>query len=299
MSSELRKGAWYAAVAYGVWGFVPIYWKWLQEIPALQLICHRIIWSSVLLLALVARSRDWSALRHAARSRRVVGIYAAAAIVVGINWFVYVWAVNAGFIVQTALGYFINPLVSVFLGVIVFRETLRRWQWVAIGLACSGVLALTVSYGSLPWIALALAFSFGAYGLLKKMAPLGAINGLALETSILFVPAAVYLIYVDHQGTGGFGHAGGRPTLLMISAGPVTTIPLLFFAAAVRRVPLSAMGMLQYINPTMQFLIGVLMYKEPFAAAQFVGFGMVWAALAVYALEGYLTRRWYPVQEAS
>lgn len=291
MSSEQRTGFWYAAVAYGIWGFVPIYWKWLQEIPALQLICHRIVWSSVLLLALVARSRDWNGLWLAARTRRVIGIYTAAAVVVGINWFVYVWAVNAGFIVQTALGYFINPLVSVFLGVLVFREKLRRWQWVSIGLACSGVLALTAFYGSLPWIALALAFSFGTYGLLKKISPLGAIQGLALETSILFVPAAIYLMYVDRLGTGGFGHAGGVRTLLMIGAGPVTTIPLLFFAAAVRRIPLSAMGMLQYINPTMQFLIGVLLYKEPFAAAQLIGFGMVWAALAMYAVEGNMKRR--------
>ena len=291
MSSEQQKGTWYAAAAYGIWGFVPIYWKWLQEIPALQLICHRIIWSSVLLLAIVVGSHNWSALWHAARSRRVIGIYAAAAVVVGINWFVYVWAVNAGFIMQTALGYFINPLVSVFLGVLVFHEKLRPWQWVAIGLACLGVLTLTAVHGSLPWIALALAFSFGTYGLLKKMAPLGAIQGLALETSILFVPAIVYLMYVDRLGTGGFGHAGGVRTLLMVGTGPVTTLPLLLFAAAIRRIPLSAMGMLQYINPTMQFLIGVLLYKEPFTSAQFVGFGIVWAALAMYAVEGYVTGR--------
>ena len=297
MSGEQRKGTWYAAAAYLLWGFVPIYWKWLDTIPALQLICHRIVWSCALLLTMVTMSHDWDKLREALRSPRVVGIYTAAAVIVSINWFVYVWAVNSGFIVQTALGYFINPLVSVFLGVLVFREKLRIWQWASIGLASSGVLYLMIVYGSLPWIALALAFSFGAYGLLKKKAPLGAVHGLTLETSILVIPAALYLVYVDRAGSGGFGHAGPARTLLMAGAGPVTTVPLLFFAAAVRRIPLSAMGMLQYINPTMQFLIGVWLYHEPFTSAQAVGFGMVWAALVIFALEGYISRRWYPVEE--
>jgi chloramphenicol-sensitive protein RarD len=296
-AAEQKKGFWYAVVCYGLWGWVPIYWKFLHGIPALQLIGHRIIWSCAMLIVLVAASHDWEPLLQAARSPRVLAIYTAAAVAVAINWFVYVWAVNAGFIVQTALGYFINPLVSVVLAVLVFRERLRAGQWAAIALAASGVLYLANIYGSPPWIALALAFSFGTYGLLKKLAPLGAVHGLTLETSILFIPAVIYLIVAYWTGNVGFLHENTPRNLLMIGAGPLTTIPLLLFAAAVTRIPLSTMGMLQFVNPTLQFLIGVLMYREPFTAAQMVGFVMVWAGLVVFAVEGYITRRWFPVEE--
>ena len=296
-AAEQTKGLWYAVLAYAVWGWVPIYWKFLHGIPALQLVAHRIVWSCVVLGVLIAISRDWDALWNAVRSPRVIGIYTVAAIAVAINWFIYVWAVNAGFIVQTALGYFINPLNSVVLGVLVFRERLRPGQWAAIGLAAAGVLYLTIVYGSLPWIALALAFSFGTYGLLKKLAPLGAVQGLALETSVLFLPAALYLIYAYRVGHVGFLHENSVRNLLMIGAGPLTTIPLLLFAAAVTRIPLSMMGMLQFMNPTLQFLIGVLIYKEPFDRTQFFGFAMVWTALVMFAAEGYVTRRWFPVEE--
>jgi chloramphenicol-sensitive protein RarD len=254
---------WYAAIAYGFWGGFPIYWKWLSGTPALQLICHRIVWSCVLLLGLISAQRDWPRLIGATRSRRVTAIYTAAAIAIAINWFVFVWAVNAGFIVQVALGYFINPLFSVCLGVLVFREGLRRLEWVAIALAAMGVAYLAVFHGSVPWIALTLACSFGTYGLLKKLAPLGAVLGLSLETSVLFVPAAAYLIYCHRTVDVGFLHESGLRNLLMLGAGPITSAPLLLFAAASRRIPLSMMGMLQYINPNMQFLIGVLLYKEP------------------------------------
>ena len=296
-AAEQRKGFWYAAVCYSLWGWVPIYWKFLHGIPALQLIGHRIIWSCAMLIVLVAASHDWEPLLQAARSPRVIAIYTAAAVAVAINWFVYVWAVNAGFIVQTALGYFINPLVSVVIAVLVFRERLRAGQWAAIALAASGVLYLAIIYGSPPWIALALAFSFGTYGLLKKLAPLGAVHGLTLETSILFIPAVIYLIHAYWTGDVGFLHENTPRNLLMIGAGPLTTIPLLLFAAAVTRIPLSTMGMLQFVNPTLQFLIGVLIYREPFTAAQRVGFVMVWAGLVVFAVEGYITRRWFPVEE--
>jgi chloramphenicol-sensitive protein RarD len=181
--------------------------------------------------------------------------------------------------------------------VVVFRERLRAGQWAAIVLAASGVLYLAIIYGSPPWIALALAFSFGTYGLLKKLAPLGAVHGLTLETSILFIPAVIYLIYAYWTGDVGFLHENTARNLLMIGAGPLTTIPLLLFAAAVTRIPLSTMGMLQFVNPTLQFLIGVLIYREPFTGAQLVGFMMVWAGLVVFAVEGYITRRWFPVEE--
>jgi chloramphenicol-sensitive protein RarD len=284
----VRKGIWYAVAAYTLFGFFPLYWKLLDRVPALQTVSHRILWSCVFLLAFVAGTGRWTGLREAARSPRTVALYAAAALAVAINWFVYIWAVNAGFVVQTALGYFINPLVSVVLGVLLLHERLRRAQWAAVGLAAAGVVYLTIVYRTPPWIALALAASFGAYGLLKKTAPLDALQGLSIETSILALPALAFLAFENHAGRGAFGHTGPLLTLLMIGAGPVTTVPLLLFAAASRRIPLSLMGMLQYINPSIQFMLGVFVYKEPFTRVQFVGFACVWAALVLFAGEGYV-----------
>jgi chloramphenicol-sensitive protein RarD len=287
----MTPGIWYAVLAYLLWGLVPIYWKSLQGVPGLQLICHRIVWSSAILIVPAWISGKLAALLRAAASRRILAIYSAASITLALNWLVYVWAVNAGFIVQAALGYFINPLVSVLLGVLALHERLRPGQWIAIALAACGVVYLTLYYGTLPWIALWLALSFGVYGLLKKTAPLGAVEGLTLETSILAVPALVYLLYADTAGFGAFGHGGPLSTALMVAAGPVTTIPLLFFAASVVRIPLSVVGMLQYLSPTLQFLIGVYLYREPFSRGQFVGFACVWTALIVFGAESFLNQR--------
>ncbi len=284
----MRKGVWYAVSAYTIFGFFPVYWKLLESVPALQTVSHRIVWSCVVLLALIVASGRWPELRGNLRTPRVLVLYAAAALVIAANWFMYIWAVNAGFVVQTALGYFINPLVSVVLGVVLLRERLRPLQWLAVGLAAAGVIYLTVYYRTPPWIALALAFSFGLYGLLKKVAPLDALQGLALETGVLFLPALAYLALENHAGRGAFGHAGPLRTLFMIGAGPVTTIPLLLFSAAAKRIPLSVNGMIQYISPTLQFLLGVFLYGEPFTRSQFAGFGCVWAALVLFAGEGYV-----------
>jgi chloramphenicol-sensitive protein RarD len=228
-------------------------------------------------------------------SPRILGIYAMAAILLSVNWLVYVWAVNAGYIVETSLGYFINPLLSVLMGVVFLRERLRPWQWVPIGLATAGVVYLTFGYGSPPWIALTLAFSFGTYGLVKKTAPLNSLYGLTLETSLLFIPALLFLLYSEMIGQGAFLHAGTVPDLLMIGAGVVTTIPLILFASATRRIPLSLVGILQYIAPTLQFLLGVLVYREPFTLTQFIGFGIVWAALLIFGVESYANHRIQPV----
>ncbi len=247
-----------------IWGLFPLYWKWLQHVPALQLICHRILWSCLILAGVILCMRQTRAFREAALTPSVVGIYTAAALLVGINWLVYVWAVNNGFIVESSLGYFINPLLSILLGVIFLRERLRSWQWLPIGLTALGVLYLTFSYGRLPWIALTLAFTFGLYGLVKKTAPLGSLYGLALETGLLFLPALLYLVYADSIGQGAFLHTGARSDLLMMGAGLITTVPLLMFASAVQRIPLFLVGILQFITPTLQFLIGVLIYQEPF-----------------------------------
>ncbi|RPI50634.1 MAG: EamA family transporter RarD [Acidobacteria bacterium] len=291
-SSRQTKGAWYVGLAYAFWGFFPIYWKALVGISSLQLICHRIVWSFLMLIMLIARSKDWSALWQAVRTPRVLAVYTVASFAIAVNWLIFVWAVGVNQIVQISLGYFINPLLSVVLGMVVFHERLRRLQWISVALAAAGVLYLTFALQTLPWIALSLAATFGTYGLMKKVAPLGPVQGLALETGILFVPAAVYLIVEELAGRGAFMHSGPLGNALMLAAGPITTLPLLMFAAGVRHIPLSLVGMLQYVNPTLQISIGVLLYHEPFTRIQLIGFSLVWSALALFAIEGYLTRRW-------
>lgn len=287
----MNKGIWYAIGAYGFWGLFPIYWKWLAHVSAVQLIGHRIIWSCVILLIIVLLTRQWQAFRAAITAPRVLRIYVAAAILLTINWLVYVWGVNSGFIVETSLGYFINPLFSVLMGVLFLRERLRMLQWVPVFLATIGVLYLTLTYGSLPWIALTLAFTFGLYGLVKKTAPLNSLHGLTLETAILFLPALLYLMYADATGQGTFLRTNILSNILLVGAGVVTTIPLLLFASAARRIPLSHIGILQYIAPTLQFLLGVLVYREPFSLTQFIGFGIVWVALIIFAIEGFANHR--------
>lgn len=290
-SPKQSKAAWYVGLSYALWGFFPIYWKALAGISSLQLISHRIVWSFLLLAAMVARSQDFSVLWHAMQSPRVVGIYTVAAVAIATNWLIFVWAVSANQIVQISLGYFINPLLSVLFGMIVFHERLRRLQWMSVLLAAGGVLYLTVALDAVPWIALSLAATFGTYGLMKKLAPLGPVHGLAFETGLLFLPAVLYLMVEQFAGRGAFMHAGPLRDALMLVSGPVTTLPLLMFAAGVRRIPLSLVGMLQYINPTLQITIGVMLYNEPFTRVQLIGFGLVWSALALFALEGYVTRR--------
>lgn len=295
----MNKGLLYALGAYIMWGLFPVYWKWLHAVPAVQLISHRILWSFVLLLALIFATGQWTKFR-ATLTRRVIAIYLAAGVLLSVNWLVYVWGVNAGHIVETSLGYFINPLLSVLLGMIFLRERLRPAQWLPVGLATAGVLYLTWTYGSLPWIALSLAFSFGIYGLVKKMAPLGSLYGLTLETGLVFLPALGYLLFVESRGQGAFGHTGLGTDLLLFGAGAVTTIPLLMFASAARRIPLTMIGVMQYIAPTLQFLLGVLVYKEPFETARLIGFSLVWTALLFFWAEGYLAyRARKPVVEAA
>ncbi len=290
----MSRGVWYAVGAYIVWGLLPIYWKILEGVPALQLISHRIIWSFVLLALIVAIWREWRAFFANARAPRVLGVYALAAVLVGVNWLTYVWAVNAGHIVETSLGYFINPLISIVFGVALLRERLRAWQWVAVGLAGTGVVYLTFDYGRLPWIALTLAVTFALYGLVKKFAPLGSVHGLALETGILLVPALGVLAAAEARGGGAFLHSYASTNLLLVGAGVVTTVPLLLFASAARRIPLTLIGVLQYIAPTLQFCLGVFVYRETITAHTLFGFGLVWAALALFGVEGVLSRRQSP-----
>jgi chloramphenicol-sensitive protein RarD len=291
----MNKGIWNGLAAYALWGFFPIYWKLLQQVPALEVIGHRIGWSFLLLIAVILFTRQWDQFRAAAFAPKVTVIYAIAGILLTINWLIYVWGVNSGFIVETSLGYFINPLISVLLGVVFLRERLRLAQWIPIGLAAAGVLYLTVTYGRLPWIALSLAFSFGTYGLVKKLAPLGSLYGLALETALVFPAALIYLAFAEFTGTGSFLHRGVFTDILLIGTGAVTSIPLLMFASAARQIPLTMIGILQYVAPTIQFLIGVFLYHEPFDQSRLIGFSLVWLALIIFWVENYFAHR-IPVQ---
>ncbi|MFA6310388.1 MAG: EamA family transporter RarD [Sterolibacterium sp.] len=287
----MNRGIWSAIGAYTLWGWFPVYFKWLAQVPAPELIGHRIVWSCLMLGAVILVTRRWQAFRDQALKLRVIRAYLLAALLISVNWLVYVWAVNSGFILEASLGYFINPLISVLMGVVLLHEKLRPWQWVAVALAILGVVYLTFAHGSLPWIALVLAFSFALYGLIKKTSPLGALHGLTLETGILLLPALGYLFFLEGNGQGAFLHAGTLIDILLIGCGLVTAVPLLLFAAAAQRIPLALLGVLQYIAPTLQFLIAILIYREPFATDKLIGFGIIWMALAIFAVEGLLARR--------
>ncbi|MCL4270422.1 MAG: EamA family transporter RarD [Anaerolineales bacterium] len=287
----MNKGILSGIAAYAMWGFFPIYWKLLHDVPALQLLGHRIGWSFLLLMGFIFVTRQWQDFRTSAFNLKVLGIYTVAGVLLSINWLIYVWGVNAGFIVETSLGYFINPLLSVLFGVFFLREKLRPMQWVPIVIAAIGVIYLTVTYGRLPWIALSLAVSFGLYGLVKKLSPLGSVYGLTLETGIVFPIALIYLIFVQVNGTGEFLHDGLTVDLLLIGGGIVTTIPLLMFASAAKQIPLNMIGVLQYFAPTIQFLIGVFIYKEPFDTTRLIGFGIVWLALIIFWVENIIAHR--------
>jgi chloramphenicol-sensitive protein RarD len=285
----VNKGILYGVGAYLMWGFFPIYFKAIQAVPSLQTMFHRVVWSSLFLVTVTLIRRDWTRFRKSIAKPRVLLVYLLSAILLAVNWLVYIYGINSEQIVETSLGYFINPLFSVALGVIFLRERLRPMQWVPIGLAAIGVLYLTLQYGSLPWIALALAFSFGMYGLIKKIAPLGALHGVTLETGVL--PALSYLVYVESQSTGAFGHLGWDVTLLLALSGIITALPLLLFASAAQAIPLVLVGILQYIAPTVQFLLGVFLYQEPFTLTLLVGFIIIWLALLIFTMEGVYTRR--------
>lgn len=285
----MNRGYWYGIAAQVVWGLSPIYWTQLTDIPAPLLIAHRVVWSSTmlaLLLVTVARYRipvadlDTPTLRG----------YLAAAILIVANWLTYIWAVANGFIVEASLGYFITPLVSVGLGVVVLGERLRNMQWLAVALAATGLVYLTFAIGSLPRIAIVLAGSFGVYGLVKKRAPLGAVEGLTVETGLLCLPALVLMVWGPFGDTAAI-HARGWGWLWIGSTGLVTVVPLVLFAASVQRIPLAHAGLIQYLAPTLQLLLGVLVYGEPFGQDQLVGYGLVWAALIIFSAEGLWVQR--------
>lgn len=287
----MNRGVLYGITAYLMWGFFPIYFKALQVVPSLEIMFHRVVWSFLFVLLLIFLRQEWDRLKASIRKPRVLVVFTLSAVLLATNWLIYIYGINSGQVVETSLGYFINPLLSVALGVIFLRERLRPAQWIPIGLAAISVLYLTLQYGSLPWIALALAFSFGMYGLFKKIAPLGALHGLSVETGILFIPALLYLLYVESQARGSFGHLGLDVTFLLAFSGVITALPLLMFARAARAIPLILVGILQYIAPTVQFLLGIFLYQEPFTLSRLVGFAIIWLALIIFTLEGVYEKR--------
>jgi chloramphenicol-sensitive protein RarD len=255
-----------------------------------EILGHRIVWSLAVCAALLALLRRWRWLADLRRQPRVLLWFSATSALVALNWFVYIWAVNSGRVVDASLGYFINPLVNVLIGAVVLHERLRRAQWLAVGVAAAGVLWLTWQAGTLPWIGLVLAVTWGVYGVLRKTAALGAIEGLTLETLLLAPLAAAGLLWLAGSGQSAFAHGDTTTRLLLLAAGPVTAAPLLFFAAAARRIPFSTLGVLQYLSPTMQLLIGVWLYGEPFAARA-PGYVLIWIGLAVFSFDG-LAQGW-------
>jgi chloramphenicol-sensitive protein RarD len=292
-SPSSRAGALAAAGAFFIWGTVPIYWKQMTAVSAPELIAHRIVWSLFFLVAVVAWQKNFGSLRPGLASPRAVGLNLLSGVLLTLNWGVYVWAVNAGHVIETSLGYFLVPLCNVAVGSLVLHEKLRPLQWAAIGLAAAGVLLLLVRVGHVPWIALSLAFTWTSYGLLKKKSALGPIAGLTVETLLLFPVAAGLLLWWHHTGAGALGRIDLRTQGFVLSAGVVTAVPLVLFAYGAQRMRLTALGLLQYIAPSVQFLIGLFIYHEAFDAARFQAFGLIWIGLVIYTADTFWTQRRY------
>ena len=278
--AEATRGFWLGTAAYGIWGLFPLYWPLLEPAGSGEILANRMVWSLIVVAAILTTRRHWSWIRPLLRQPRRLAMSGLAAAAVSINWGVYIWAVNSGHVVETSLGYFINPLVTIAFGVLILNEHLRRTQWVAVGVGALAVVVLAVGYGRLPWIALTLALSFAVYGLLKKKVALSGLESFAVETAFLFPFALGYLVYLGVRGQSTLGHGAGHSGLLMLS-GLVTAIPLLCFGAAAIRVPLSTLGLLQYLAPIFQFLLGITVFHESMPPARWAGFALVWAALAL------------------
>ncbi len=285
--SETRRGLLITASTFVLWGLVPLYWHLLKAVPSSQIIAHRIIWSTLLVVAWLLLSSRLQWWRAIAVQPRALLMLAASSVSIAFNWGLYIWAINAGHVIQSSLGYFINPLVSVLLGVLVLKERLRTVQWLAVGFAALGVIWLTVDAGTLPWIALGLAFSFGIYGLLRKLVAVDPVAGLGVESLYLFVPALGFALWSEAgHGGGFFGGWRLREDLLLVFGGVVTALPLIGFAYGVRRIPLSLVGILQYIAPSLQLLLGVWFFHEPFDTGKAVGFAAIWVGLLLFVGDG-------------
>jgi len=281
----------YAGSAFLIWGLSPVYWKALGAVPALEITMHRVVWSFVFLICLILLQRRRHEFVEVLKNGRMLLTLIFTAIIISGNWLLYIWAVNNNYLLQASLGYYINPLVNVVLGMVFLREQLRKPQILAVLLAAGGVLYLTMSYGEFPWIAFTLALSFGFYGLIRKVAPVGALVGLAVETMLLSPPAVIYLVHLNSQGADAIFRVSLKLDLLLIGCAPLTTVPLLFFTLGAKRIYLSTLGLIQYIGPSGMFLLALFYYHEPFSAAQIWTFVMIWAALVIYSTDSVIYYR--------
>ena len=289
--TETRRGVLLGLTAWLLWGFFPLYWPLLKPAGAVEILAHRIVWSLLLVLALVLATRRWGTLRATVSSRRARWLLAVASVLISVNWGTYIWAVNNEHVVDASLGYFINPLVSVLMGVLILGERLRRPQWVALGIAALGVAVLTANYGAPPWIALVLALSFACYGLAKKKADSGAVESLSIETAVLTPVALGYVVFLVATGESTFGGDGVGHALLMMGTALITVVPLLCFGGAATRIPLSTLGLMQYLAPSIQFILGLVVFGEPMSTLRWVGFAFIWVALVVFTGETLRHRR--------
>jgi chloramphenicol-sensitive protein RarD len=287
----MNPGVLYAALAFAWWGVFPLYFKLVTTVPPAEVLAHRVVWSLLLLGGALTLRQQWKWLLPVLRRPKVLGAFAASAVLLAANWLTYIWSVNNGHVIDASLGYFITPLVNVLLGYTFLHERPRQAQWVALGIATLAVVWLTVQAGRLPWIALLLAATFGAYGLLRKVAVLGALEGLTLETLLLAPVAAVALWIWTRAGVGSFPADSLGTNLWLISLGPITAVPLLLFAAGARRISMTTLGLLQYSSPLIQFVLGIWIFHEPFTPARLAGFALIWLALIVYTADGWRTTR--------
>lgn len=283
----MNRGMLQAALAYVAWGLFPLYFRELADVGAFEIVLHRVAWSIVFLALILLWLRRWRWLAALRFQPMVLAMFTLSALVLAVNWLTYVWAVSNGHVIDASLGYFINPLVSVALGYFVLHERLRRWQWAAITLAAAGVLWLTAMGPNLPWVGIVIAISFGLYGLMRKTAALGALEGLTLETLLLAPPAITLLAWWSWKGSGGLAHHDAATLAWLIGLGPMTSVPLLLFAAGARRISLATLGLLQYISPTIQLLLGLWVFGEPLTGERLVGFALIWVALAVFSVESW------------
>jgi chloramphenicol-sensitive protein RarD len=286
--SETQLGAIYAAFSYLLWGLLPIYWKLLNTVQAKEILANRVFWSFIFMLLILVLTKKWGlfveTLKGFAQNKKQMYALIAASILISINWFVYIWAVNNGHMIETSLGYYINPLISILLGMIVLKEKLSVYQYISFGLAAIGVLIITVSHGNFPWVAIVLALSFGVYGLVKKLINVDSAVGLTLETLVVTPIAAIYMIFLFVKGSSSFLETSVETNLLLIGAGAATAVPLLYFAKGAQKIPLSLLGFLQYIAPTITLLLGIFVYNEHFSKVQLLSFIFIWSALTIYSL---------------
>ncbi|MEU6340708.1 EamA family transporter RarD [Streptomyces sp. NPDC046977] len=279
--SEQRAGLLYGFAAYGLWGLFPLYWPLLEPAGAGEILAHRMVWSLAVVSLILLATRRWAWIPELLRQPRKLALLALAAAVISVNWGLYIWGVNSGHVVETSLGYFINPLVTIGLGVVVLHERLRPAQWTAVGIGAAAVLVLAIGYGRLPWIALTLACSFATYGFVKKKVGMGGLESLAAETAMQFLPAMGFLLWLGTRGEATFGSHGAGHASLLALCGIVTAVPLILFGASAIRIPLSMIGLLQYLAPVFQFLLGLLWFHEEMPPERWAGFALVWLALAL------------------